>query len=140
MRRSRTRGTVPVRPSISKMLGIASFLRLRCISSVETCKMCIAPPRCHKLEIVPYGGTTQSRHNCSQCSKDDVCDIPAQSSTASWRVQSVYRELLTTEECGDFNTACNMLGYVESAYRNMQCTASSVRLRGCHRSTRTLHS
>ena len=52
----------------------------------------------------------------------DVCDIPSQIvDSFSWRIQSVYRELLATDACGDLNTAYGhkILGFVENAYRNI---------------------
>ena len=52
----------------------------------------------------------------------DVCDIPNQMvDSFSWRIQSVYRELLATEACGDLNTAYSreILHYVEDAYRSI---------------------
>ena len=52
------------------------------------------------------------------CDNDgmDICDIPSQIvDSFSWRIQSMYRELLATEACGDLNTANGreILRYVE---------------------------
>lgn len=51
----------------------------------------------------------------------DICDIPSQIvDSFSWRIQSVYCELLATDACGDLNTAHGreILGFVEDAYCN----------------------